>query len=209
MILGASMATTLSTMPASNARSEHARTALDEYAHHLAGSQQVHQGVEVDTARSLIDDLDVHPGRAQPLHAVGTGTGGGRDQRGAGSGLEHASIRGDAERAVHDDAQRRAPAFEAGGQCRVIGQHGVDADQNRIVGVPEVMCPGAARFGRDPARFTPRSRDPAIERCGELGRDKRESGGDVLDIELVEPLRLGFAQTHLDKIPAARSASMP
>ena len=83
------------------------------------------------------------------------------------------------------------------GQFRVIGDHGVHPDQDRVVAVAEAVRNRARFLGRDPSRFTACGCDPAIERCGELGRDKGKSGGDVLDVRLVQPLCVSLAESHL------------
>ena len=97
---------------------------------------------------------------------------------------------GSAQRAVDDHAERRASALESRRQRGVILQDRVDSDEHGVVAMTEAMGDGAARLGGDPLRLAARRRDPAIERCGEFGRDKRQSRGDVLHVELVEALRL-------------------
>ena len=168
-------------------RAEHAGPPFDENAEHVSRSQQGHQGVDIDPARSLIDDLDLDAGFAESLDVLRVCPVGSGNECPAKSGVQHASPRRDAQGAVDDHPKWRPATLEPGGQLRVVGDHGVDPDQDRVVDMAKAVRERSRLVGCDPSRFTACGRDPAVERCRELGRDKGKSGGDVLDVGLVQP----------------------
>ncbi len=96
------------------------------------------------------------------------------NRRRAGFG-EEPRRRRDAQLPVDDDPHRRAPAepIEPAGELRVVGEHGADANHDRIVPGAQQMRPGARRRSGNPAALAPRHRDPPVERGRELHRDER------------------------------------
>ena len=168
------------------------------------------QRTEVDAARSAVEDLDVDarrragappapgwPAPWSPRARIRCWCRRTRALSGSRSVLSTTTRSGE------------RPPVESCRQRRVVLQDGVDPDQHGVVAVAEAMRDGAGCFGRDPLRLAARRGDPPVQRCGELGRDKRQSRGDVLHVELVEAQRVSALGSDSTMIPAARSASTP
>ena len=68
---------------------------------------------------------------------------------------------------------RIAAAGEPRGQPRIVGEHGADADQHRIVRVAQAHHVGARRVAGDPLRLAGDGGDLAVERDRRLERERR------------------------------------
>ena len=121
-----------------------------------------------------------------------------------GVGADNARGLPDPKLRVDHDAKGLADAFpvEAGGELGVVGDHGVDADEDRVVLVTEAVGVQPRFFAADPARLPGPCRDLAVEAHRELGCDKGTPGQAVLDVKLVQSHGPIFVHAHVD--PNAR-----
>ena len=108
-----------------------------------------------------------------------------------------------AQMRVGDDADDGggAEAGDAAGEVGVVGEHGADADHDRVVPAAQGVGHAARGLGGDPAAFAAMRGDAAVERGGELQRHQRaalcqtqdEAGGDLGGLVLQHALLHGDA----------------
>ena len=94
---------------------------------------------------------------------------------------------------------RLAVTLNSGRELRIVLDHCVDADKDRVVHVAELVSVIARLLACDPARLAGSRGDLTVERHGELQRHERATGGAVSDVELVQPLggSCACADVHL------------
>ena len=158
--------------------------ALDEKARDGESAEFTHEPVKVDprTGAWVEPDGDVAAECSDALCRCG---GLGNDDRGSGVGVrDHPRGPGRAGAAVEDEADRGA--FRCAlpeGEGWVIRQDRLDADEDGIVGGPELLDAGAGSWAGDPLRFAGGRGDPAVE--GECRLEGDEWG--VVNDPVVEP----------------------
>src|SRR5207247_2651618 len=163
--------------------------ALDQDAEQVAPAELVQQRCEVDSAFGV-------RGQLQDLRQPDVSAPGGGDQsvRTDDSGRVP-----DAEPAVEHDRERLAhvPAvLESGRELGVVGDHGVDADEDRVVLVPQAVGMQPGLLAGDPARLARAGGDLAVEADGELRGHEGTAGGAVLDVELVQTPRAVLVEAN-------------
>ena len=167
-------------------------TAFDKKAQDASLSQLIQQ--------RLYRHPPVRPWRqCEHLSAIQVAVRGGRDQRAFAK-----DSRGPwcAEVAIKHHAKglaRVAVTLNSGRELRIVLDHCVDADKDRVVHVAELVSVIARLLACDPARLAGSRGDLAIERHGELQRHEWATGGSVGDVELVQLLggMGGGAHVHL------------
>src|SRR5690606_14602130 len=130
---------------------------------------------------------------------VGTATelGGGGDPGGCRP-VAHPGVRGCPAGGVDDHAQRlldgeAAVAQVAGGQLRVVGQHGAHADDHRVDGAAVGVHVHARRLGGDPHAAAVGGGRAPVEGGGVLPDHVRAAAADRGQPEDVAGLHLGLA----------------
>src|SRR5208337_4202816 len=73
-------------------------------------------------------------------------------------------LRRSAQRGVHHDSDRVAPALEPAGQPRIVLQYGAGADHHGVAFVAPSMAQLARGLRTDPAGAGLGRRDPSVER---------------------------------------------
>ena len=92
------------------------------------------------------------------------------------------------------------------GQLRIVGDHRADADHHRVMRRAQQMRAVARRLAGDPSAFADASRDPAVERGGELQRDQRPAVADAHEETGIELARR-FARRARSRPRCRRRAS--
>jgi len=100
-------------------------------------------------------------------------------------------------------AKQRTPARQGGtvGEGGIVRQHGADAGEYRVRGVPHALDFGTGLGASEPVRLPARPRGVGRSQLaigGERGlqRDQRPAGADELGEGVVEPARLVLQQAH-------------
>ena len=126
---------------------------------------------------------------------------------------EELGVQRQARLRVEDDAKRLAGVGDAlgtGGEQRVVGEGGADADRDRVGFGPPGVDEGAAALAGDPGVGPRRGRGLAVERDRQLQRHQRQAGAGVLAERLVEPARGGgLGAGGEDDLDAAVAEDLP
>jgi hypothetical protein len=180
------------------------RPSFNEQGVHLSRAEEIQDRAD----RSMFEDDHFRASQAQAVHGVWPLVGGrltnGHYDRPVREGREHARFGRNAEPPVEDDASQRPPTPDmAGREKRIVGQHGVGADRDRVDFGALPVQQAVRRRARQPHAFST-APDKSIRGDRDLGDDERPPSRHPCNERRDQATRLTFmhADTELNAMVA-------
>ncbi len=175
-----------------------AGAALDQQPRDPAAGEFGQDGADIGPAAGIARGLD-HLDAAGFERAAAIG--GGKDQRrNPAGGLRELRPFAQAQPRVehHADGRTVLQPRQAASQLGIVGQRGLDADQDRVAPGAQQMAEAAGFFARDPLALAGDGRGLAVEALGDLQRDQRPARPQAQEEAGIEAGRLLLQDTGRD-----------